>query len=134
MKTGFARSLMHVERADDRVRVRTWTFSTTSTCLKRHGPPKKSVKREEISAGEFFPSYCTFPVQPGSDHCPANGGWRMCALRNFGLLTCGPLLNFHARLFFPFLSFKIIFCSEDSRNLWFLQRVAGRPLTCSPTR
>lgn len=129
MKTGFARSLMHVDRAVVRVRDRTWTFSTTSKCLKRHSPRKKSVKREEISTGEFF-SPKLLHISSRARQRPLSWKWRTAHVC-FGLLTCGPLLNFHDRFFiffYYYFVFNVIFCS----GLWLLQRVAGRQLTNTP--
>lgn len=125
---------MHVERAVVRVRDRTWTFSTTSKCLKRHSP-KKSVEGRNIR-GWVFPKL--LHISSTARQRPLSWKWRMAHVcssqpRASDLWPTFKLLR-QIFYFFFLISFNVIFCSEDSRNLWFLQHVAGRQLTCSPTR
>lgn len=94
---------MHVERAAVRVRDRTGTFSKTLECLKRHSSAgKKSEKREEISAGEFFQVIAHFQYSQAATTVLENGGaLQVWSAHATGLLTCGPLLKFHARFLCP---------------------------------
>lgn len=102
---------MHVERAAVRVRDRTGTFSKDFGVFK--APQlcggKKSEKREEISAGEFFQVIAHFQYSQAAATVLENGGaLQVWSAHATGLLTCG--LTFKVSLKIS-LSFFFFFCS-----------------------
>lgn len=128
---------MHVERAVVRVRDRTRTFPPTSECLKRHdSPPKKREEGRNIR-GWVFPSYCTFPVQRGSGHSHGKW-WKRCKYARLTQLLLAvdlwPTFKSFTQDFWGLFLCTLmwVLCSGDSRDLWFLQRVVGRPTCRSP--